>query len=146
MVHELARYERSPGSVEIDRAHLHDALFGAAPTVFAHVADVGGRVVGMAIWFLTFSTWTGRHGIYLEDLFVIPEARSLGVGRSLLAEMAAIARRSGYRRVEWSVLDWNEAALNLYRSIEAVPKDGWTVYRLDGTELDALATEADPAI
>ncbi len=145
MVHDLAHYERSPDSVEMDHAQLHDALFGAAPTVFAHVAEVDGRVLGMAVWFLTFSTWTGRSGIYLEDLFVRSEARSRGLGRALLSELAALARRSGYRRIEWSVLDWNEGALRLYRTIGAAPMDGWTVYRLDGAGLAELAGQSDRA-
>ena len=121
LIHDLAEFERSPRSVEITADQLHDALFGPSPTVFAHVAEEDGRVVGMAIWFLTFSTWTGRNGIHLEDLYVRPEARATGVGRALLAELATIAHRSGYARVEWSVLDWNEQALRFYRSLGAVP-------------------------
>lgn len=106
------------------------------------MAEVDGRALGMAVWFLTFSTWTGRRGIYLEDLFVRSEARSLGLGRALLSELAALARRSGYRRIEWSVLDWNEGALRLYRAIGAAPMDGWRVYRLDGAWLADLAGES----
>ena len=142
LIHDLAEYERSPESVEIDAGQLHSALFCPSPTVFAHVAESGGRIEGMAIWFLTFSTWTGRSGIHLEDLYVRPEARSSGIGRALLTELATIARRSGYARLEWSVLDWNETALRFYRSIGAVPLDEWTGYRLSGTALDALAGEA----
>ena len=138
-VHDLAEYERSPESVEIDAGQLHRALFAPSPTVFAHVAVVGGRIEGMAIWFLTFSTWTGRSGIHLEDLYVRPEARSSGIGRALLSELATIARRSGYARLEWSVLDWNEPALRFYRSVGAVPLDEWTGYRLSGAALEALA-------
>jgi GNAT superfamily N-acetyltransferase len=148
MIHDLADFERSPDSVEVGPAQLRHALFGEAPTAFAHVAVAGRRVLGMAIWFLTFSTWTGRKGIYLEDLFVRPEVRSLGIGRALLAELAAVAERSGYRRVEWSVLDWNEGARRFYRSLGAVPLDGWTVFRLDGGALTGLAGQAgdvDPA-
>ena len=139
LIHDLAEYERSPESVEIGAEQLRAALFGPSPTVFAHVAEDRGRVEGMAIWFLTFSTWTGRSGIHLEDLYVRPEARSSGIGRALLAELATIARRSGYARLEWSVLDWNESALRFYRSMGAVPLDEWTAYRLSGTALDALA-------
>jgi GNAT superfamily N-acetyltransferase len=144
MVHDLAEYERSPESVHIDRDQLHGALFGPSPTVFAHVVEEGGTILGMAIWFVNFSTWTGRHGIYLEDLYVRPEARGRGIGRRLLAELAAVAERSGYGRVEWAVLDWNETALRLYRSAGAHPMDGWTVYRLDGAELTALADQVGP--
>jgi len=143
LIGDLAEFERSPGSVEITGGQLHDALFGPSPTVFAHVADEQGRIVGMAIWFLTYSTWTGRHGIHLEDLYVRPEARSGGVGRSLLTELAAIAHRSGYARVEWSVLDWNEQALRFYRSLGAEPLDEWIGYRLSGSALAALAALAD---
>jgi GNAT superfamily N-acetyltransferase len=144
MIHDLAEYERSPDAVHIDRGQLHDALFGSSPTVAAHVAEEDGAILGMAIWFLNFSTWTGRNGIYLEDLYVRPEARGRGVGLRLLAELASVARRSGYSRVEWAVLDWNETALRLYRSTGAQPMDGWTVYRLDGAELAALADQARP--
>jgi GNAT superfamily N-acetyltransferase len=138
LIHDLAEYERSPGSVEIVPDQLHEALFADTPAVFSHVADVGGRVVGMTIWFVTFSTWAGRHGIYLEDLYVRPEERGRGVGRALVSELAAIADRSGYRRVEWSVLDWNEPALRFYRSLGAVPLTGWTMFRLSGAALGGL--------
>ena len=140
LVHDLARYERSAGSVRMDAEQLRAALFGPAPTVFAHVAEEDGVVVGMAIWFLTFSTWTGRNGIHLEDLFVRPEARSSGVGRALLTELASIARRSGYGRVEWSVLDWNEPAIGFYRSLGAEPLDEWIGYRLSDEALAALGS------
>ncbi len=141
LIHELAEFERSPGSVEITATQLHDALFGPSPAVYAHVADEEGVVVGMAIWFLTFSTWTGRHGIHLEDLYVRPGSRSGGVGRALLTELAAIARRSGYARVEWSVLDWNEPAIGFYRSLGAGPLDEWIGYRLSGPALTQLAAQ-----
>jgi GNAT superfamily N-acetyltransferase len=142
LIHDLAEYERSPGSVKIDRELLHTALFSDSPTVFAHVAEEEGRIVGMAIWFLNFSTWTGRNGIYLEDFYVRPEARSRGIGRALITELAAVARRSGYERVDWSVLNWNETALRFYRSLGAVPMDEWTGYRLSGTDLTTLAGES----
>ncbi len=142
LIHDLAEFERSPGSVHITEGQLHDALFGPSPTVFAHVAEEGGRIVGMAIWFVTFSTWTGRHGIHLEDLYVRPEARSTGVGRALLTELAAIAHRSGYARVEWSVLDWNQSAIRFYQSLGAVPMDEWIGYRLSDEALGAVAGQA----
>ena len=104
LIHDLAEYERSPGSVEIGPVQLREALFGPSPAVFAHVAEDDGVVVGMAIWFLTFSTWTGTHGIYLEDLYVQPEARQSGVGRQLVAALASVAEGAGYRRIDWSVL------------------------------------------
>ena len=139
-IHDLAEFERSPGSVQVEPAQLRAALFGDSPTAFAHVAEEAGLVVGMAIWFRNFSTWTGRTGIYLEDLYVRPEARSRGIGRALIAELAAIAHRSGYGRVDWSVLDWNEQAIGFYRSLGAVPMDEWTGYRLEGPALAALGS------
>ena len=139
LIHDLATYERSPDSVAIDRELLTGALFCPSPRVFGHVAEVDGSVVGMAIWFVTYSTWTGHHGIYLEDLFVRPEVRGRGIGTSLLAELAALARREHYTRIEWSVLDWNEPALAFYRSIGARPMDEWTVHRIDGDALGSLA-------
>ena len=106
--------------MQITEADLQTALFGEQPAVFALVAAVDGEVVGVAVWFLTFSTWLGRHGIYLEDLYVRPEHRGAGHGRALLAALAAIAVERGYGRLEWAVLDWNEPALGFYRSIGAV--------------------------
>ncbi len=102
------------------------------------------EILGMAIWFLNFSTWTGRNGIHLEDFYVRPEARGRGIGRALISELASIARRSGYGRIEWSVLNWNETALRFYRSLGAVPMDEWTTYRLAGAELTALAGPDSP--
>jgi GNAT superfamily N-acetyltransferase len=143
-IHELAEFERSPGSVAIDDDQLRQALFSEHPTVFAHVATVADQVVGMAIWFLNFSTWTGRNGIYLEDLYVEPAARAAGVGRALLSELADIARRSGHGRVDWSVLKWNESAIRFYRSIGAEPMDEWVGYRLSETAIGSLAGPSDP--
>jgi GNAT superfamily N-acetyltransferase len=143
MIHDLAEYEHAADSVEIDHAMLETALFGDSPSVFAHVAEEGGRILGMAIWVKNFSTWTGCHGIYLEDLFVLPEARGSGVGQELVAELAAIASRSGYRRIDWSVLTWNEPALRFYRALGAVPQDEWIGYRLSGDGLDALAQRSE---
>ena len=143
LIYDLAEFERSPGSVEITIGQLHDALFGPSPTVFAHVADEQGRIVGMAIWFLTFSTWTGRNGIHLEDLYVRPGARSRGLGRQLVSALARIAVERGYARIDWSVLTWNELALGFYRSIGAGPLDEWVGYRLSGDALTALADHAE---
>jgi GNAT superfamily N-acetyltransferase len=143
LVHDLAAYERSPDSVRMDSHQLRAALFASPPTVFAHVAEQNGEVVGMAIWFLTFSTWTGRTGIHLEDLYVRPEARSSGVGRALLAQLASIAQRSGYGRVEWSVLTWNAPAIGFYRSVGAEALDEWAMYRLSDQALAELAGPVD---
>ncbi|MEV0666661.1 GNAT family N-acetyltransferase [Actinomadura luteofluorescens] len=142
LIHELAEYERALHEVKATEDQLRDRLFGDDPQVFAHVAEHDGRVVGFAVWFLTFSTWNGTHGIYLEDLFVEPEYRGHGYGRALLTELARVADDRGYGRVEWSVLDWNEPAIGFYKSLGAGPKDGWTVYRLTG---DALTRAARPS-
>ena len=140
MVRELADYEKSLDQANATPEQLHDALFGERPAVFAHVAeDDAGRVLGFALWFLNYSTWTGVHGIYLEDLYVRPAARGTGYGKALLAQLARICVERGYRRLEWSVLDWNEPALAVYRSQGAVPMDEWTVHRLTGDALAAMA-------
>ena len=141
MIRDLATYEREPDAVETDELMLADALFCDSPTVFAHVAEVEAQVVGMAVWFVTFSTWTGRSGLYLEDLYVRPGVRHSGVGRALLAALAALAAERGCARIDWSVLDWNESALGFYRSLGARPMDGWTSYRLDGDRLGRVARE-----
>jgi GNAT superfamily N-acetyltransferase len=140
MVRELADYEKSLDQAKATPEQLHDALFGERPAVFAHIAeDDGGRVLGFALWFLNYSTWTGVHGIYLEDLYVRPAARGTGYGKALLAQLARICVERGYQRLEWSVLDWNEPALAVYRSQGAVPMDEWTVHRLTGDALEAMA-------
>ncbi len=143
LVHELAAYEREPDAVEATEADFVAALFppegAGAPTTHAHVATVDGEVVGMAVWFTTFSTWTGRNGIWLEDLFVRPEHRGSGLGRALLAALAQVCVERGWRRLEWWVLDWNEPAIGFYRSLGSVPQDEWTTHRLTGEALAALA-------
>ncbi len=137
LIVELATYERARDSATATPGLLTAALFGQSPAVFCHVAEVDGEVVGFALWFLNFSTWLGRHGIYLEDLYVQPAYRGLGLGKALLQTLADIANERGYPRVEWWVLDWNEPAHAFYRSLGAEPMDEWTVWRLTG---DALRT------
>jgi GNAT superfamily N-acetyltransferase len=149
LIRELADYERSLDQVVLTEQDLHDALFAPEPAVFAHVAQArdgaDGAVVGFALWFLNFSTWLGRHGIYLEDLYVTPRLRGQGIGSALLAELAAICVRRGYGRLEWWVLDWNSAAIEFYRSIGAASMSEWTVHRLSGRALAELAATASGA-
>ncbi len=138
LIIDLAVYEREPDAVKATVAGLADTLFGPTPTAEAIVAEADGVVVGMALFFTNYSTWSGKNGLYLEDLYVTPAARGSGLGKALLRRLAALAVERGYARVEWSVLDWNDPAIGFYRSIGAVPKDEWTVYRLDGEALAAL--------
>ncbi|HEV2639697.1 MAG TPA: GNAT family N-acetyltransferase [Actinocrinis sp.] len=146
LIRELADYERALEEAVATEEQLQESLFGPAPTVFAHMAvdDATGESVGFALWFLTFSTWLGRNGIYLEDLYVRPESRGGGHGRALLAELARIAVERGYRRVEWQVLNWNEPSIGFYKSLGAFPQDEWSVYRLTGDALDQLAAGKRP--
>jgi GNAT superfamily N-acetyltransferase len=152
LVCELARYEKEPDAVVSTPADFRAALFGDRPEAHCLVAEVQGEsgltVVGMAVWYVTFSTWRGRHGLWLEDLFVRPDVRGLGIGRALLEGLARICHDRGYPRLEWWVLDWNEAAHRFYRGLGAVPQEAWTVWRLDNEELRRLAesgpTESGP--
>jgi GNAT superfamily N-acetyltransferase len=138
LVYELAEYERLVAECHLTEEQLHAALFGPAPALYGHVAELDGDVVGFTLWFLNFSTWRGVHGIYLEDLYVRPEHRGSGLGRALLTRLAQVCVERGYGRLEWSVLDWNESALRFYRTLGAVAMDEWTVDRLDGDALAAL--------
>ncbi|RDI53210.1 GNAT family N-acetyltransferase [Nocardia mexicana] len=140
LVYDLAEYEKSRDQCHLTAEQLHAALFGPDPALFAHVAqdDSSGAVLGCAIWFLNYSTWTGTHGIYLEDLFVKPEARGLGLGKALLTELAREAVTRGYQRVDWAVLNWNTPSIDFYKSIGAEPQTEWTGYRLDGDALTEL--------
>jgi GNAT superfamily N-acetyltransferase len=142
LVHELADYERAAQHCHLTAAQLRAALFGPAPALFGHVAEVDGVVVGCALWFLNFSTWRGVHGLYLEDLFVQPAHRGAGLGRALLARLAAVCAERGLGRLEWAVLDWNAPSIGFYRALGAVTMDEWTVFRLDGDALAALGREA----
>ena len=139
LIRELAAYENALDQVEITEAGLDAALFGPEPSVFAHVAEYRGVVAGVALWFVNFSTWTGRHGIHLEDLFVSPAARGAGLGRALLAELAGICVDRGYGRLEWVVLDWNASALGFYAALGSQSVNDWRVNRLTGAALSALA-------
>lgn len=147
MVHELATYERSADECHLTVDGLTAALFGPSPALFGHLAtdDATGRPVGFALWYVSFSTWSGAHGVYLEDLYVRPEARRGGYGGALLRELAAVAVARGYPRLECVVLDWNDVAIDFYRKAGAFPMEGWTTWRLTGGALRAVAGEAGTA-
>lgn len=139
LIQDLAVYEREPDAVKNTETALTRHLFGEHPAVFCHVAEEEGTVIGMALWFLNYSTWEGTHGIWLEDLYVDPAARGRGYGKTLLLHLAGLAAARGYARMEWTVLDWNEPSIGFYRSLGALPQDEWTTYRLAG---EALASAA----
>lgn len=139
MIVDLAEYERQPEAVVATAADLENALFSKSPALFADVADIDGACVGMAIWFLNYSTWTGRHGIYLEDLYVRPEFRGQGIGRDLMVTLARRCVERGYARFEWAVFDWNAPAIAVYRRLGAVGMEGWTVQRLEGDAMRKTA-------
>ncbi|GAA0679156.1 GNAT superfamily N-acetyltransferase [Sphingomonas insulae] len=138
-VRDLATFEREPDAVEASEAMLADALFGPAPAAEAVIAEDASGPLGFALFFHNFSTWTGRRGLYLEDLYVTPAARGKGVGTALLRHLAAIAVERGCARFEWSVLDWNADAIAFYRSMGAVGMEDWTVQRVTGDALRRLA-------
>lgn len=142
LVRELAEYEHLAHEVVATPADFEAALFGPAPRVFCDIAEVDGVPVGLALWFYTFSTFVGRHGIWLEDLFVRPEARGAGAGRALLAHLARRCREEGLGRLEWWVLDWNAPSIAFYKAMGAVANDEWTQFRVAG---DALARLAEAA-
>lgn len=142
MVHELAEYERAPEQCHLTEAQLHTALFGPRPALFGHVGvDTDDQPLAYALWFLNFSTWEGVHGVYLEDLYVRPEARGTGAGGLLLSTLARICVERGYRRMDWWVLTWNPAR-DFYQAIGAAAMDEWVPYRLTGPALHQLAERA----
>ncbi len=139
LIRDLAAYEREPDAVKATVESLYGTLFGPTPTAEAIVAEVDGEIVGVALYFTNFSTWSGRDGLYLEDLYVKPEARGTGLGKALLRRIARIAVTRGCARVEWSVLDWNTPARAFYEALGAKAMSEWTVHRLDGDALAAFA-------
>ncbi|MFJ4652198.1 GNAT family N-acetyltransferase [Nocardia sp. NPDC088792] len=143
LVYDLAEYEKARDECTLTAEQLETALFGPRAALYAHVAESDQGVVGCAIWFLNYSTWKGVHGIFLEDLFVQPEARGRGLGRDLLAALAREAVEQGYARVDWSVLTWNTPSIDFYESIGAEHQHEWTGYRLSGGALARLASHAD---
>ena len=143
LIHALAEYEKAGAEdVTVNAANLEAALFSARPAAEALLACRGGEAVGFALFFHNFSTWRGRRGLYLEDLFVVPEMRGRGVGKALLQALAAIARERRCARMEWAVLDWNRPAIDFYKGLGAMPMDEWTIFRL--TE-DGIARLGDAA-
>jgi len=139
LIRDLATYERAPEEVTATQEQLVDVLFGERPAAGVLIAFEGKSAVGFAVYFYNFSTWLGRPGLYLEDLFVKPENRGKGYGRALLVELAKIARRRDCGRMEWAVLDWNEPAIKFYRALGATPMHEWTVFRLTGDGIARLA-------
>jgi GNAT superfamily N-acetyltransferase len=139
---ELADYERLSHTVKATEDALHEALFGSKPAAEAIVAEVDGRMVGYALYFTTYSTFVGRPGIYLEDLFVQPASRGQGIGKQLLARVAATAIERNCGRLEWAVLDWNQPSIEFYKRLGASTMDDWTVYRMTGESLAALGRRA----
>jgi GNAT superfamily N-acetyltransferase len=139
LIRDLATYERAPKDVTATEKQLVEVLFGKKPSAEVLLAFAGETPVGFAVFFHNFSTWLGRPGLYLEDLFVKPEWRAQGYGRALLVYLAKIARDRGCGRMEWAVLDWNEPAIEFYRKIGAKPMDEWTVFRLTRDEVAKLA-------
>ncbi|WP_372162456.1 N-acetyltransferase family protein [Xanthomonas axonopodis pv. cyamopsidis] len=142
LITALAVYEREPGAVKAGLEELRASLFGDGATAHALICEQDGQALGFAVYFFNYSTWLGRNGLYLEDLFVRPEARGKGAGLALLRHLAQLAVQRGCGRFEWSVLDWNQPAIDFYKAVGACPMDGWTVYRLDGERLAAFAAGA----
>jgi GNAT superfamily N-acetyltransferase len=139
MIHELARFERAADQCTVIEKQVNTALFDEPTTLRAHVAEVDGEVAAMALWFLNFSTWDGVAGVYLEDLYVRPRFRRLGLARRLLAALARECVDNGYTRLAWAVLNWNTDAIALYDAVGAQPQGEWTTYRMSGPGLVELA-------
>lgn len=138
-IKELAEYERLSNEVVADEQSLREALFGQRPAAEVVISYYEDRAVGFALFFHNFSTFLSRRGLYLEDLYVKPEARGKGIGRALLTHLARLARERNCGRFEWAVLDWNEPAINFYKSLGALPLNDWTIFRLTGKALQRLA-------
>jgi|SRR6185437_11807065 len=138
-IRQLAEFERLTHEVIANEQVLRDSLFGERPVAEVALAYVAGHAVGFAVYFPNFSTFIGRPGIYLEDLFVLPAFRGKGIGRALLSYLARLAKQRNYARVEWAVLDWNQPAIDFYRRLGATPMHDWTVFRLTGPALDEAA-------
>ena len=140
LIRELATYEHLSHQVIATKTQLRDALFSDTPHVYCHVVENDDSVIGFALWFLTYSTFEGATGIYLEDLYVRETHRRLGIGASLLRTLAQLCVERGYTRLQWWVLDWNKPSIAFHRSLGAVPMDEWTVFRVSGEALQELGT------
>ena len=138
LIQDLATYEKAPDQVEASEDDLLNTIFVKDPRVFCDLVEVDGQIAGMAIWFLNYSTWQAKHGIYLEDLYIKPEFRARGYGKALLKHLAQICDKEGYGRLQWWVLDWNSPAIEFYKSFGAEAMDEWTVYRTSGQALKNL--------
>jgi GNAT superfamily N-acetyltransferase len=139
LIRDLAEYERAPNDVVATEDGLREVLFGARPSAEVLLAMESETAVGFAVFFHNFSTWLGRPGLYLEDLFVRPNSRGKGYGRALLVHLAKVARERGCGRMEWAVLDWNEPAIKFYRTLGAAPNEEWTIFRLTSDKIAELA-------
>jgi GNAT superfamily N-acetyltransferase len=142
LVRELADYEKLSAEVDASEEQIVAALFGAAPRLFCDIAEWDGVPAGFAVWFLNFSTFRGRHGIYVEDIFVRPVFRQRGIGKALMARLAQRCVNEGYARFEWAVLDWNAPSIAFYKSIGAQVLDEWRICRLSGQALEAFGRAA----
>ena len=139
LIKGLAEYEKALDEVVATEEDVKNSFFCENPQVFCHAATRDDVVIGIAVWHLNYSTWLGKHGMYLEDLYVLPEERGHGHGMALLKELARICVERDYERFQWWVLDWNEPSIEFYKSIGAVPMDEWTVFRVSGEPLKKLA-------
>jgi len=139
LIKDLAEYEKAPHEVKATVKDLEATLFSSQPSAFCDLVKVDGETVGFAIWFLNYSTWQGKYGIYLEDLFIKPEFRGAGYGKALLKHLAKLCMENGYGRLQWWVLDWNKPAIDFYLSLGAKAMDEWTVFRVSGDALQNLA-------
>jgi GNAT superfamily N-acetyltransferase len=144
LIRALAEYERLGDAVDLDETRLREHLFGPRPFAEVLVAEEASTIVGFALFFHNYSTFRGRPGIYLEDVFVVPEQRGKGHGKALLLTLARLAVERGCARMEWAVLDWNEPAIQFYKKLGAVPLNDWTVYRLTGEALELAARASLP--
>ena len=142
LIYELAVYEKAPDEMVATLEQIESSLFTDRPVAHCHVAEVDGKIVGIALWFLNYSTWLGKPGIYLEDLFVQPEFRGHGIGKGFMKTLAQLCIERGYERFQWWVLDWNEPSIEFYKSLGAIPMNEWTVFRLHGQALKNFAKDS----